>query len=788
MYRVTLLRHHEPMAGNQGRRVTGTAALLLLAVVIFAVALVLASQGLDRATQWVGLLGGVVALAGVAERPVRALVRMARHGGTPSQRALSDEVEDLADKLSDKWVREDGNPHERDPRSVFPLHWSVTPRAQDVMTWDTWEDLLDRGDGRGAGEPAPVPAGEYEALRETYTRRLRHRRLIVLGRGGGGKTHLARRLARDLLDSREPGDLVPVFYSLDSWDPADDLRDWLAARLVQDFPSLDVPYGDPVVGRPPETLAARLARSGRLLLVLDGFDEIAHESRHDAMDKLVRFGAQVPLIATSRTDEYQQAVHAYGRGLPLAAALELSAVENSAVKAYLAFNTAHIPPDRWNEVFALLDRTHSSPVADVLQVPLMVWLARNVYNSSGSRPAELADPTLFGRPENVENHLLDKLVDVSFTQETTHSGPQTVYRARRWLRFLARWLEREERRDIAWWRLPDAITSTTGQLMTGLPVGLAAGLPGGYVITALWGWRAGVGCAVALTVLGCVRANARALRPLGDRVPGPIAGRAVALVTGLGTGMPTVVGGELARGVAQGTSTGILAGLAAGFLLHEGRAQPTAVKVVIRGKRLLILRNVSVGLLIGLLFGAALGLLLGVVSGFATGLVFAVLALAMGLALGVVDSLHLWLDNKANLHQSVSARSVLAADRTAALARAVVAGPLVAIGTWLTVAFGFGAETGTAVATAMAFGFVLTDRMVGVTATCWGRFVLARAWLAVSRQVPWHFMGFLDDAHRRGLLRRSGPVHEFRHIRLQQRLANPAATPEPATSPGTGAP
>lgn len=769
---------------------TGTAALLLLAVVIFGVALALASQGLDKATQWAGLLGGVVALAGVAERPVGALVRLARHGGTPSDRDLSDEVEDLADKWRDKWEREDGNPNEHDPRSVFPLHWSVTPRAQDVMTWDTWEELLDRGDGRSDREPARIPAGEYETLRETYTRRLRHRRLIVLGRGGGGKTHLVRRLARDLLDARARGDLVPVFYSLDSWDPAEKLRDWVAARLVQDFPSLDVPYGDAAV-RPLETLATRLARSGRLLLVLDGFDEIAHESRRDAMHELVRFGSQVPLIVTSRTDEYQQAVVAYERGLPLAAALELSPVENSAVKDYLADNTAHIPPDRWNEVFALLDRTHSSPVADVLQVPLMVWLARNVYDSSGSRPAELADPTLFGRPEKVENHLLDKLVEVSFSRpdETTRSGPETVNRARRWLRFIARWLEREGRRDIAWWRLPDAITSTTGRLMTGLPVGLAAGLPGGYVITALWGWRAGVVCAVALTVLGCVRANSPALRPFGERVPGPIAGRAVALVTGLGTGMPTVVGGELGRGVAQGTSTGILAGLAAGFLLHEGRTEPTSVQVQIRGQRLLILRHVGVGLLIGLLFGAALGLLLGVVNGPTTGLVFAALALSMGLALGVVDSLHLWIDNPANLNRSVSARSVLAADRTAALARAVVAGPLVAVGTWLTVAFGFGAATGAAVGGAMAFGFVMTDRMVGVTGTCWGRFVLARAWLAVSRQVPWHFMGFLDDAHRRGLLRRSGPAHEFRHIRLQQRLANrAAATPEPATSPGTGAP
>jgi hypothetical protein len=32
-------------------------------------------------------------------------------------------------------------------------------------------------------------------------------------------------------------------------------------------------------------------------------------------------------------------------------------------------------------------------------------------------------------------------------------------------------------------------------------------------------------------------------------------------------------------------------------------------------------------------------------------------------------------------------------------------------------------------------------------------------------------MGFLDDAHERGVLRRSGAAHQFRHARLQQRLA-----------------
>jgi hypothetical protein len=47
----------------------------------------------------------------------------------------------------------------------------------------------------------------------------------------------------------------------------------------------------------------------------------------------------------------------------------------------------------------------------------------------------------------------------------------------------------------------------------------------------------------------------------------------------------------------------------------------------------------------------------------------------------------------------------------------------------------------------------------------------ARLLLACGRFMPWRLMSFLADAHRRGALRQVGAVYEFRHVRLQQRLA-----------------
>ncbi|NEB95161.1 hypothetical protein [Streptomyces bauhiniae] len=59
--------------------------------------------------------------------------------------------------------------------------------------------------------------------------------------------------------------------------------------------------------------------------------------------------------------------------------------------------------------------------------------------------------------------------------------------------------------------------------------------------------------------------------------------------------------------------------------------------------------------------------------------------------------------------------------------------------------------------------------------SAWGRFAVARVWLALTGRLPWRLMAFLEDAHRRGVLRRSGACFEFRHLRLQSHLAGGGA-------------
>ncbi|MCT9078395.1 hypothetical protein [Streptomyces fulvoviolaceus] len=67
---------------------------------------------------------------------------------------------------------------------------------------------------------------------------------------------------------------------------------------------------------------------------------------------------------------------------------------------------------------------------------------------------------------------------------------------------------------------------------------------------------------------------------------------------------------------------------------------------------------------------------------------------------------------------------------------------------------------------------LLMGLAAGLRQTAWSRYAVARCHLALRANLPYDLMGFLADAHDRGVLRRVGAVHQFRHIELQHRLAD----------------
>ncbi|MEJ3741765.1 NACHT domain-containing protein [Actinomycetes bacterium KLBMP 9797] len=64
----------------------------------------------------------------------------------------------------------------------------------------------------------------------------------------------------------------------------------------------------------------------------------------------------------------------------------------------------------------------------------------------------------------------------------------------------------------------------------------------------------------------------------------------------------------------------------------------------------------------------------------------------------------------------------------------------------------------------------------------WLTFGIVRLSLSLRRGFPLRLLAFLEDAHRRGVLRRSGPFYQFRHADLQRYLTvdRPTLTPQPS--------
>ena len=67
-----------------------------------------------------------------------------------------------------------------------------------------------------------------------------------------------------------------------------------------------------------------------------------------------------------------------------------------------------------------------------------------------------------------------------------------------------------------------------------------------------------------------------------------------------------------------------------------------------------------------------------------------------------------------------------------------------------------------------AFGGIAVG---GVVANAWVGYRIAHVWLIMRAGCPVRLLDFLEDARERGVLRQAGPVFQFRHLRLQERLA-----------------
>ncbi|WP_406332334.1 NACHT domain-containing protein [Streptomyces sp. NBC_00203] len=710
---------------------------------------------LDRSV--VGNLATVCGLfVGIASLLLALLDFFRQEPPRPDPAALAD---DLALRLREQWLEEAQARQLRDPR-VLPLTWTTTSR--DVV--DTpgagaanARVLRIRLDGRLDGRFDEV----ISRLAAGYAQ-VPNRRLVAIGEPGSGKTVLAILLTLGLLGVREPGGPAPVLLPVSSWDPVRErLDDWIVRTLAQ-------PYYN---GR-AEIPRALLAH-GLLLPVLDALDEIPESARRSAIRGINQaIGGERPIVVTCRATEYEDLIRGGAPTLRRAAVVEVSPLPPEDVVGYL--REVDWPADvDWEPVFARLRAEPDSPVAAALSTPLMVTSARLVYQRGGGQPGELLDRDRFDCTYAVEDHLTHGLVDAAYapdphlTEEEAARDPWTAEQARRWLTFLACYLHDRRERDLAWWLMSGRLLSPWAGPVTGLGLGVV-------LVLAAVVWMSATQSiqpddrSTAIVVTLCVGGafalfNSLVWYTSGARPPGRLTwslrGSTVRLLSGFRSGallalvsvVPLLLGFTAkrvidtpgGRGMPRATelyveavTTSAALAVVVGLALAARNwldapplraTQVSPVNSLAQDRRSSLLSAAVAGLVVGLL--GLLGWYAGVVSG--------------DLLLRVLTHWSGW--------PARNAAGELAADRWDELSGT--------FGNW-------GSEVG--IAMLLPGTFVALLVLMG---RAWPRFLVARVYLAARGRLPWRLMAFLADARRRELLRQSGGVYQFRHIRLQETLA-----------------
>ena len=691
------------------------------------------------------------------------------HVPVPLPDWLADAAEELAREVRRRWRREEEQRRVHDPFPL-PVRWE---QASARLT-DHSENIQRLAPGAA---PRSVDlSGDLRNVAEVY-RRIPSGRLLILGRAGSGKSILTIRFVLDFLGDRSGPEPVPVIFSVGSWDPtATAVRDWLVDRLLRDHPHLArrVPNGS--------TLAAALVDADLILPVLDGFDEIAEGLRCEALAALN--GASLPLVLTSRYGEFAEAVHSAGAPLVWAAGIELTDLTLDDLAAYLPRTARSIAPGdgegerrgdtavAWDLVMEELwkqETPASVNLARVLSTPLMVALARTMYSDAPDRdPAELLDPAQFSGESSLEEHLLAGFVPTVYRRRAPERATGDDRRrhrnrdpeqARRWLGYLAHHLGQSgrDRQDLAWWQIGDSLRRPTRIIAVALATALCVSVsqwlfglldpqlvPGGEVLlqAALVGPIVGLACGLAYGIMAAFGGGGFEPVRVRLRLPG--------------------THGSIGRRPVHATLARFGLFLLGGFAGGIGIGGVVSLERVLE-YRLSFTSTVAIdGTLLNLLF-------FGLVFGLACGLVF-----------GLMATFEAPLD----ITSAATPTALLSANRATVSRQVLVLVPMLA----LTTAFegrlivdllhggllgrplywNLGDELFVGAISGFGGAFVYA-----LSCTAWGQWViLSRIWLPLTGRLPWDTAAFLDDAYQRGVLRRTGAVYQFRHIRLQHHLAD----------------
>nr|WP_232542060.1 NACHT domain-containing protein [Nocardia bovistercoris] len=625
-----------------------------------------------------------------------------------------------------------------------------------------------------------VQSGVFTDILSLYSK-IGSRRLVILGEPGSGKTTIVRDFAYTILGKYEgdtpatdPGTFegrIPVIFNLSSWDSTNSkvlLDDWMADILVRDHPGLD----------PSEAKALIVDR--RVLPIFEGLDEVDEpgEKADNSMRKLdlnqkVRriaaltqlHGFGGPFILTCRTVEYRETART-ARVLEKGFVIELEPLSVEDIESYLP-RTANSPAAgrRWRSAIQSLKddaQPSAATLLAVLENPLMVYLASRIFASGeGEGDPEAFVSMEYAKATDVERLLLGGYLDIAFPPPWIHPGSNSIKasdgnskrrippyypreKALVWLHHIAHNLDGGE---LKWW----SIANKVHKPITALVFAIFSALVGTAAVAVSLDHKylflgplvgALIGCFYGLVSAGRPPVGWSLFAPgslhnfISEALKGPAHGITAALV-----GYPLVsYGGWLylpIGGLAAGLTTYPLIKLMKQKHMNEWWPET----------------------------------LIASGSGFFTGVLMGIIAYLRDVPIG---SIWAWL-GIATLYGFFL---TLAFGPRAHLQADTVATPSKMISTSRSQSLYYMTMNGLAHAsvyyfmtnllTSVVFG-IAVGLYICITDSAWGRWVLiTRGAVPISGRLPQNLVGFLEEAHHRGVLRQSGAVYLFRHKQLEK--------------------
>jgi hypothetical protein len=531
-------------------------------------------------------------------------------------------------------------------------------------------------------------------------------RMVLVGGSDTGKTTMLHLLAEQLFATSGQ---VPVIVSIASWVPAKSgLFDWIERELHRNHPRLE---GVDIVAA---------LRSGRVVSLLDGLDEVESQCHGDARDALRVAAERYPLVVTTRP-------HGSECFLARGAVVRLDGLPVDEVALYLKADHAQA----WRETVAAIRADRTSALAEALSSPLMVWLVCTVYTPRAQRRNvnELTVNPSLGERSAVEEHLLRNLVPEVFRRATfqlTGRRLQHWHAASTWLRFFA--MRQRQGDQISFW--------TLSRMAPTRRIGLVMASAAGVVLGLLATWSPMFVAAIVLAYLlglpfgfAFIRAYA-AGRATGPKDP---------TRTGFGGSSPGTDGDLYSHFVkfAFGLLLGVV--VVAMTVAIDSLTENPGLRHHLEEWRHPVVLPIVTGVTI------------------VVGLAGGVVAAAVLRALPALDS--------GTGAQADSPVDVVSNDRRSGMAMAVLS--WVAVGVLAAATVQFGTGHGAVVGLVAGVGAVPSATSVF---NAWVNYKTAHMWLVLRNRLPWQLVDFLDEAHRHGVLRQNGITYEFRHDRLRLAL------------------